>query len=71
MSRGKRCVPPKHGIMPNVTSGCPNIAFSDAILISQLKASSQPPPNAKPFTAAITGFVIASILLKVACAYPA
>ncbi len=41
--------------MPSPTSGCPNTAFSAQIRMSQLIASSQPPPSAKPFTAAITG----------------
>ena len=50
------CVPPKPGVIPRPTSGCPNLAFEEAILKSQAMASSQPPPRAKPFTAAITGF---------------
>ena len=41
--------------MPSPTSGCPNIAFSEQIRISQLIAISHPPPSAKPLTAAITG----------------
>lgn len=49
-------VPPKQGISPRFTSGCPNTAFSDAILISQARATSHPPPRAYPFTAAMTGF---------------
>ena len=28
-------VPPKPGVIPKPTSGCPNLAFSEAILISQ------------------------------------
>ena len=64
ISLDKLWVPPKHGITPNLTSGCPNIAFSDAILISQLIASSHPPPNAYPLTAAITVFSRASILSR-------
>ena len=47
--------PPNPGVMPSPTSGCPNTAFSEQMRISQLIAISQPPPSAKPFTAAITG----------------
>ena len=42
-------------MIPRPTSGCPNIAFSEQIRISQLIEISHPPPRAKPFTAAITG----------------
>ncbi len=55
-SRGRRCVPPKPGRMPSLTSGCPNRARSDATRMWQASASSQPPPRAKPFTAATIGF---------------
>jgi hypothetical protein len=34
---------------------CPNLALSAARIKSQAMASSQPPPNAKPFTAAMIG----------------
>ena len=44
----KRCVPEKPGISPNVTSGSPNLAFSEAIMKSQARASSRPPPSANP-----------------------
>jgi len=54
--RGKRWVPPPPGIMPIFTSGWPNFADSPAMMTSQVMASSQPPPSAKPLTAAITGF---------------
>ena len=50
--------------MPSPTSGCPNTAFSEHILISQLIASSHPPPSANPFTAAITGIGKVSIFLN-------
>ena len=50
---GNLCVPPNPGIIPSPTSGCPNFAFSAAILISQAIDSSHPPPSANPFTAAI------------------
>mmetsp|Transcript_134396 Transcript_134396/g.287499 ORF Transcript_134396/g.287499 Transcript_134396/m.287499 type:complete len:202 (-) Transcript_134396:417-1022(-) len=54
-ARISRWVPPTPGIVPSVISGWPNFASSDAMMMSQLMASSQPPPSAKPFTAAITG----------------
>src|SRR5215204_5526839 len=41
--------------MPSLTSGCPNFACSEAIRTWQAMASSQPPPSAKPFTAATVG----------------
>ncbi|MPM71898.1 hypothetical protein SDC9_118869 [bioreactor metagenome] len=54
-SLARRSVPENPGVMPSPTSGCPNVAFSDAMRISHASASSQPPPRAKPFTAAMTG----------------
>ncbi|MNT42282.1 hypothetical protein D3C72_1786990 [compost metagenome] len=54
-ARGKRCVPPAPGITPSLISGWPNLAVSDAMMKSHIIASSQPPPSAKPLTAAITG----------------
>src|SRR6266446_3499568 len=53
--RGRRCVPPPPGTSPSVTSGWPNFAVSTAILSVHAIAVSQPPPSAKPLTAAITG----------------
>ena len=38
-----------------MTSGWPNFAVSTAILMVQAIAVSQPPPSAKPLTAATTG----------------
>jgi len=52
-ARISRCVPPHPGMVPMVTSGCPNWAVSPATMISHIIASSHPPPNANPFTAAI------------------
>src|SRR5215218_300065 len=52
-SRGSRWVPPKPGMMPRLISGWPNEAERPAIRTSQPIASSQPPPSAIPFTAAI------------------
>ena len=48
---------------PNLTSGCPNLADSEAIRIVHAIASSHPPPRAKPLTAAITGLPRFSIKL--------
>ena len=42
-------------MIPRVTSGKPNNAFSDATLISHANAISKPPPRAKPLILAITG----------------
>jgi hypothetical protein len=42
-------------MMPSLISGCPNFAVSAAITMSHCMTSSQPPPSAKPDTAAITG----------------
>ena len=43
------------GMMPSLISGWPNFALSAAMMRSHCIASSQPPPSAKPATAAITG----------------
>ena len=53
--RASLWVPPNPGVIPRPTSGCPNTALSEQILISQLMEISHPPPNANPLTAAITG----------------
>ena len=53
--RGRRCVPPPPGRRPSFTSGWPNLALSAAIRMVHAIAVSQPPPSAKPLTAAITG----------------
>ena len=55
IARGSRCVPPAPGMMPSLISGWPNFAVSAAMTMSHIIASSQPPPSAKPATAAITG----------------
>src|ERR1700751_3581109 len=65
--RGKRCVPPPPGNKPSFTSGWPNLACSVAILIVQAMAVSQPPPRAKPFTAAITGLTRFSMRSSTPC----
>ena len=55
ITRASRCVPPPPGMIPSVISGWPNSAVSEATIRSQSSASSQPPPRAKPETAAISG----------------
>lgn len=44
-------------MVPILISGCPNLAFSAARMMSQSMAISHPPPNAKPFTAAMIGIL--------------
>ena len=48
-------MPPAPGMMPSLISGWPKRALSAAMMKSHIIASSQPPPSAKPLTAAITG----------------
>ena len=50
--------------MPRPVSGWPKTAVSAQIRISQLMLSSQPPPSAKPLTAAIVGIGSFSSLRK-------
>ena len=45
-ARGRRWVPPAPGRMPRLISGWPNLAFSAAITMSHIIASSLPPPSA-------------------------
>jgi hypothetical protein len=45
-----------------VTSGCANFALSTAILMVQAIAVSQPPPSAKPFTAANVALKVHSVV---------
>ena len=54
-ARVSRCEPPMPGSTPRLISGCPNLALSPAMMKSHIMASSQPPPRAKPETAATTG----------------
>ena len=65
-ARGSRCVPPAPGMMPSLISGWPNFALSAAMTMSHIIATSQPPPSAKPATAAITGFLHLAHRLPVA-----
>ncbi len=53
--RVRRWVPPAPGMVPMVISGWPNLAVSAARMKSAIMASSQPPPSAKPATAAMVG----------------
>ena len=61
-----RCDPPMPGVTPNLISGWPNLAVSAAMMKSAIIATSHPPPNAKPATAAIHGLRVA-----VTCSHPA
>src|SRR6266545_364719 len=54
-------------MMPSLTSGVPSLAFSDAMRTWQAMASSQPPPRAKPLTAAITGLPSRSMRSSTRC----
>ena len=58
IARISRWVPPAPGMLPMQTSGKPNTALLDAIRMSHCKASSRPPPSAKPLMAAITGLPV-------------
>ena len=48
--------------MPMLISGWPNLAVSDAMMISHAIANSQPPPSAYPLTAPMIGLEIFFIL---------
>ena len=52
----RRWDPPAPGMIPSLISGCPKTADLEQYRISAIMASSQPPPKAYPFTAAINGF---------------
>src|SRR5438874_711130 len=60
-ARVRRCVPPAPGMIPRLISGWPNCAVSEATMMSQIIASSQPPPRAYPETAAMIGVLILRI----------
>ena len=55
ISRGSRCVPPAPGMMPRAHSVSPIFASLPSTRRSHDSASSQPPPNATPSTAAMVG----------------
>ena len=46
IARVSRWVPPMPGMVPSVISGWPNLAVSEAMMMSHIIASSQPPPSA-------------------------
>ena len=46
ITRASRWVPPPPGMIPRVISGWPKRAVSEATIMSQASASSQPPPSA-------------------------
>ena len=54
-ARVRRWVPPMPGMNSSLISGWPNLALSAAMMRSHIIASSQPPPSAKPATAAMIG----------------
>ena len=66
-SRGSRWVPPKVGGMPRLISGLANIALSLAMARCTASVISQPPPNASPLIAAMTGFLKASSRAVIPC----
>ena len=66
-SRGSRWVPPAPGMMPSRISGWPSLALSPATRRSQHRASSQPPPSAKPVTAAMTGLGMRATAVNADC----
>jgi hypothetical protein len=55
MRRDRRWVPPLPGIRPRLTSPNEKVAVSAANTMSHSRASSTPPPTARPFTAATIG----------------
>mmetsp|Transcript_11737 Transcript_11737/g.26774 ORF Transcript_11737/g.26774 Transcript_11737/m.26774 type:complete len:217 (-) Transcript_11737:405-1055(-) len=69
-ARMSLCVPPTPGMVPSLISGWPNLASSEARMMSHDMASSQPPPNAKPLTAAMTGFRMAETPDQCASMFP-
>ena len=63
-SRGRRWVPPAPGMMARRVSVSPISALCEAILMSDARAISVPPPKAMPLTAAITGLLRFSMAVK-------
>mmetsp|Transcript_97668 Transcript_97668/g.252750 ORF Transcript_97668/g.252750 Transcript_97668/m.252750 type:complete len:322 (-) Transcript_97668:129-1094(-) len=59
--RGRRCVPCPPGKRPMFTSGSPTNASSAMMRYWQPKATSNPPPRAKPWMAATTGTCSSSV----------
>ena len=55
MVRGSSQAPPSPGMMPSLRKVTPNRAFSAAMRMSVMQATSQPRPMAAPLTAAMEG----------------
>ena len=53
-------MPPAPAVRPTRGSGSAKRALSEAMMMSQASAISNPPPIATPFTAAITGFTMST-----------
>lgn len=51
-TRGRRCVPPKPGMMPSCNSGRPILAQGVPTRALQAKETSQPPPRHNPLRCA-------------------
>ena len=58
--RMSRWVPPAPGIVPIVISGCPNLAFSPAMIMSHIMANSQPPPSWYKYSSLSLAFCLKS-----------
>ena len=65
--RGNRAVAPPPGIIPSLPSGVANFDLGVAILKSQPRATSNPPPIQIPSIAAIVGFGVRSSLRANPC----
>ncbi len=63
----RRVVMPQPGTVAIPTSGAPTVTWSAAIRRSQARASSSPPPNAMPFSAAMVGCRRASSRSRTRC----
>ena len=53
---GSLCIPPANAANPTFGSGKANFALVDAMIKSQARAISNPPPIETPLTAAMIGF---------------
>ena len=61
---GNLCIPPARAARPTFGSGRAKRALSEAIIKSQAKAISKPPPIETPFTAAMIGLFKSNLLVK-------
>ena len=66
---GRRCVPPKPGMIPRLISGWPSLTLSPATRIWHAIASSSPPPRHTPLIAAIVGLDESSSLFRICCPF--